>query len=143
MQLAIVTPAFSKHLPLLEISAESIDRFCPGGIKHYIIVSGREYRLFRRFVSSRRHVIIAEDVLPRPVFCLPIQIRGREMWLLDWHRFVRGWVMQQAIKLSAPEITDAEIFLYLDTDVFFIREFALEKVVRNGCVRLWMDPVKG
>jgi hypothetical protein len=143
MELAIITPAFSKHLPLLEISAESVDRYCPEEIKQYVVVSGREYHLFRHLDGTRRRVIIAEDVLPRSVFRLPVLVKGREIWLLDWHRLVRGWIMQQILKLCAPEITDADVFLYLDTDVFFIRAFAMEKVVRNGRVRLWRDPGTG
>jgi Family of unknown function (DUF6492) len=143
MPLAIITPAFSKHLPLLELSAESVDRFCPEEIKHYIIVSGHEYRTFRHFNGIRRQVIIAEDVLPLSAFCLPLLIKGREVWLFDWHRAVRGWIVQQVLKLCAPEITDADVFLYLDTDVFFVGTFALEKVIRNGRVRLWKDPGKG
>jgi hypothetical protein len=67
-------------------------------------------------------------------------IKGREVWLLDWHRLFRGWIMQQIIKICAPEIADADIFLYLDTDIFFIRRFAVESVVLDGRVRLWREP---
>lgn len=143
MELAIITPAFSRHLPLLELSAESIDRFCPPDIEHFVVVSNRDFSLFRHLDGSRRRVIIAEDVVPLSVFRLPVLVRGREVWLVDWHRLVRGWIMQQALKLCAPEISNAAVFLYLDTDVFFIRSFHSESVVRTGRVRLWRDPGKG
>jgi len=130
-------------LPLLEISAESVDRYCPQGIRQYIVVSGREYHLFRHLDSSNRKVIIVEDILTSPVMCLPMLVKGREVWLLDWHRLVRGWIMQQIIKICAPEIADADIFLYLDTDVFFIRRFAVESVVFDDRVRLWREPGQG
>jgi uncharacterized protein DUF6492 len=143
VKLAIITPAFSKHLPLLELSAESVDRHCPTEVHHYVVVSRQEEPLFRRFKSARRSVIAAEDIVPRAAFRLPVLVRRRELWLTDWHRFVRGWIMQQAIKLSAPEITDADVFLFLDTDVFFIRPFAVEKVVHDGRVRLLCNPGMG
>jgi hypothetical protein len=125
------------------MSVESVDRYCPQEIKHFVIVSGQEYRLFRHLDGTRRRVILAEDVVPRPVFRPPVLFRGRELWVLDWHRPLRGWIMQQLLKLCAPEITDADIFLHMDTDVFLIRPFALERVVRGGCVRLWREPGAG
>jgi hypothetical protein len=143
MELAIITPAFSKHLPLLEICAGSVDRYCSQEVKQYVIVGRRDYRLFRHFEGSRRQVICAEEVVPRPVFSLPMLFRGREVWVLDRYRLLRGWIMQQLIKLCAPEITDADIILHLDTDVFFVRPFALERVVRDGSVRLWREPGAG
>jgi hypothetical protein len=143
VKLAIITPAFSKHLPLLELSAEGVDRHCPADIHHYVIVSRQEEHLFRRFRSARRSVVAAEDILPRAAFRLPVLVRRREVWLTDWHRLVRGWIMQQAIKLSAPEITDADAFLFLDTDVFFIRPFTVDKVVHDGRVRLLRNPGMG
>jgi hypothetical protein len=142
-ELAIITPAFSSHLPLLEISAEGVDRYCEQQIKHYIIVSGREYPLFRHLDGTRRRVISVEDVVPLPVFRLPLLVKGREVWVLDWHRPVRGWILQQIIKLCAPEITDADIIVLLDTDVFFVRAFSLESLVRDGRVRLWREPGAG
>jgi len=60
--------------------------------------------------------------------------------MTDWHRIVRGWIVQQAIKMNAPEITDADVFLFLDTDVFFIRPFNQDTVVRNGRVRFLRRP---
>jgi Family of unknown function (DUF6492) len=143
MELALITPAYSRHLPLLELSAESVDRFCPPNFPHYIVVGSRDYPLFRHFDGARRRVIVAEDVVPRPAFCLPWLVKDRQIWVLDRHRPIRGWIMQQLLKLCAPAIADADIFLLLDTDVFFIRPFALERVVRDDRVLLWREPGKG
>lgn len=141
MKLAIITPAFSKHLPLLEMSAESVDRNCSADIHHYVIVSRKEEPLFRHLRGARRSVIAAEDIVPRAAYRLPFLVRQRELWLTDW-RPVRGWIMQQAIKLCAPEVTEADIFLFLDTDVFFIRPFTPDAVTHNGRVRLLTNPGK-
>jgi hypothetical protein len=70
-------------------------------------------------------------------------VRGQQLWLSEWRRFVRGWIMQQAIKISAPDITDADVFLYLDTDVFLIRPFNVGTVVKDGRVRLLVSPGMG
>jgi Family of unknown function (DUF6492) len=136
VKISIITPAYSKHLRLLDLSAESVDRNCPPEMHHYVIVSRQEERIFRHLNGSRRSVIAAEDVIPGNIMRLPVFIRGREVWVADWHRFVRGWIMQQAIKLSAPEITDADVFLFLDTDSFFVRPFTPDRVSRDGRIRL-------
>jgi hypothetical protein len=143
MKLAIITPTFSRDLPLLELSAESVDRHCPADIHHYIVVSQKEERLFRHLRSSRCSVIAAEDVLSHRIRLLPFFVRGQQIWLTDWRRLVRGWIMQQAIKLSAPEITDADVFLFLDTDVFFIRPLTPDRIVQDGRVRLLREPGMG
>jgi len=128
---------------LLELSAESVDRHCSADIHHYIVVSRREERLFRHLKSSRRSVLVTEDVACRPIHLLPMLVRGQQLWFSDRRRFVRGWIMQQAIKISSPEITDADVILFLDTDVFFIRPFSADRVVQDGRVRLLVSPGMG
>jgi hypothetical protein len=140
MRLAIITPTFSRDLPMLELSAESVDRNCPSDIHHYVIVSGREERLFRHLRSTRRSVIAAEDVVSESIHLFPMFVRGQQVWLSEWRRLVRGWIMQQAIKLSAPKITDADVFLFLDADSVFIRPFTPDRVVQDGRVRLLVLP---
>jgi hypothetical protein len=143
VKLAIITPTFSRDLPLLELSVESVDRHCSADIHHYIVVSRQEERLFRHLKGSRRSVLITEEIASRPIRLLPMLVRGQQLWWSEWRRFVRGWIMQQAIKISAPDITDADVFLFLDTDVFFIRPFNVSDVVKDGRVRLLVSPGMG
>jgi hypothetical protein len=143
MKLALITPAFSKHLPLLEISAENVDRNSSSDIQHFVVVCRSEVPLFRRFGSQRRTIVAVEDILPKPAFRLPFLIRGREVWLSERRRLIRGWIMQQAVKLCAPEITSADALLFLDTDVFFIRPFSADSFVKGGRVRLLAKPDGG
>jgi len=77
MKLAIITPAYSRHLPLLDLSAASVDRNCSADIHQYVIVSHQEDRLFRHLRGSQRSVIAAKDVAPRPIFRLPMLVRNR------------------------------------------------------------------
>ncbi len=94
--------------------------------------------------SSRRHIIIAEDILPASLFRLPFFVKGREVWLTPGFRPVRGWIVQQILKLCAVDFTPADVLVFMDTDVFFIRSFEPRCVLTgDGNVRLLQKPGVG
>ncbi len=53
---------------------------------------------------------------------------------------VRGWVMQQLVKLSANRATTAEFLLFADSDLQFLRDFDTRRFYRNGKLRLHRVP---
>jgi hypothetical protein len=48
--------------------------------------------------------------------------------------------MQQIVKLAAPDYSQADLFVYLDADVFLIRPFRQSHFVEKGRVRLLRKP---
>jgi hypothetical protein len=54
---------------------------------------------------------------------------------------IRGWILQQLIKLSAPEVVDADVFVFADSEVAFVRPFTRAHVVdSDGRVRFYRCP---
>jgi hypothetical protein len=50
---------------------------------------------------------------------------------------VRGWIVQQVIKLATSE---DDVVLVADSDVEFVRPFTVETFVRDGVVRFYRKP---
>ena len=68
---------------------------------------------------------------------------GRKWWLNLRGLPVRGWILQQIIKLSVAEAIDADVYIFADSDVSFLRPFDVTQVMRpDGRVRLFRAPRK-
>jgi hypothetical protein len=53
---------------------------------------------------------------------------------------VRGWILQQVIKLAAVAASGDDAVLVVDSDVEFVRPFTAEMFVRDGRVRFFRKP---
>jgi hypothetical protein len=53
---------------------------------------------------------------------------------------VRGWILQQIIKLAAVAASQDDVVVLADSDVEFIRPFNANTFVRDGVVRLYRKP---
>ena len=53
---------------------------------------------------------------------------------------VRGWILQQVIKLAAVAACEEDVVLLVDSDIEFLRPFTAETFVRNGVVRFYRKP---
>ena len=135
----LITPAYIRDAPLLDLACAQLDRFCPG-VEHIIVASRQTARMFRHLESGTRKIIRIEDVIRPFTWRAPVNYRKRELYFYKGVRPVDGWVMQQLIKLAAPDFTDADLLLNLDSDVFFIRPFAPGDFVDEGRVRLLRKP---
>ena len=99
--------------------------------------------------GPRRQIIAKEDVLPRGYTKLPlpykIDLRPvfykllREMW---WGPtgLVRGWIVQQILKLAAPALSDADLFIFADSDNVLIRPLTVDNFLIDGQPRLYHAP---
>ena len=117
---ALLTPSFAPDFERCELLVESCDRYLAPGVQHYIIVDRRDEQLFRRLRSGRTHVIVKQEVLPRWLHQVPM----RPKW---WWRTnglpVRGWMIQQIVKLSADRFSPEDAYVFADSDTFFLRPF--------------------
>ena len=77
-----------------------------------------------------------EDVVGPFTWRARVNYRKRELYFTKGFRPVDGWVMQQLVKLAAPDFTGAELLLNLDSDVFFVRPFREQDFGDEGRVRL-------
>jgi len=116
----------------------SMDELIHPGYPHIIIVPARDKKLFRQLESGSRTVILAQEILPARFWHLPLLSK----WWLDngmWP--VRGWMMQQVIKLCADVVTSCENIIFVDSDIEFIRPLQHDRFFSKGVLRLHRKPM--
>jgi hypothetical protein len=161
-KLAIVTPTYRPDFEYFRDLHESVLRHAPDDVVHHAIVPAGDVALFAGLSSPRLEVHKTSDFLPRwfvsagaiaaLLRCLPnssssflsrihslarseLFVSARRPWLP-----VRGWVLQQIIKLSAVGVMEADVVLLADSDVVFIRPLDVSDFLRGGAVRFYRLP---
>jgi Family of unknown function (DUF6492) len=108
-----------------------------------IVVDRGDIPLFRKLQSNRTTVVAKEEVLPvwvRRIDTLRIGLRSN-VWVQAQGRPVRGWLLQQLVKLAVAEWLSADVLVHADSDVVLLRPFAVSSVVdSSGRVRLYARP---
>ena len=150
MRAAIITPTYRNDLAIVRGLCASVDAFVGADVHHYLVVPRGQYRLFADLISARRTVMVIEDVLPHGFFKLPLPARLpftdrclREWWVVPGKRRVSGWIIQQIVKLSADRICDADIFVFIDSDVRLLRPLDAALFRHGDAVRFVHKPGLG
>lgn len=136
-KLELITCSYLPDVARCERLCKSIDQHVDPSIGHTLIVPARDYEIFAPLANSRRRVVTSQDVVPGRFWQLPVSERW---WLGSDGWPVRGWVMQQLVKLSANRATDADLLMFADSDLQFVRPFGIEQVYRNSELRLHRIP---
>jgi len=140
MKLAIVTKSYGPDLERCRLLCNSIDRFIPEAVNHYLVIDRRDLSLFEPLATSRRKIIVTEEILPKWLFQIPLSKR----WWFSFNSLpVRGWIIQQLVKISVSEYIDSDVYLFVDSDIFFIRPLPLWLFQKNDQVRLFRVPNSG
>lgn len=135
--LHIITSSYGPDLERCRRLCQSVDQFVPRRIPHTLIVPERDMEAFAELGDDRRTVLSAESVLPSGFRQLP----GLPRWWVDDQGWpIRGWIIQQLVKMSADRVTASENLMFADSDVQFIRPFDESDVMRNGRLRLHRIP---
>jgi hypothetical protein len=147
--IAIVTPTYAPDYAVCVDLHRSMLRFADDSVVHYLIVPPKDVELFKSLRGPRCIVLAADEFLPK-----------RMIWVAPWVNHVvrlawgnrpsanlvalnpvrpfppvRGWIMQQILKLAAAIRLDADILLLVDSDVQFVRPISSDTLVRNGRLR--------
>ncbi|MFK5892171.1 MAG: DUF6492 family protein [Pseudomonadota bacterium] len=139
MNISIITPSYKPDYQRCKLLCKSIDLFVSNYKKHIIIVDRSDYALFKTLENNKTEIICKEDILPSWLIKIPFTTK----WWLNLKGLpVRGWILQQIVKLSVHEFVDADIYLFADSDVSFIRPFDLNNVINNNLIRLCSMPRK-
>jgi len=145
---SLVTVSFRGDWSLAKELCQSIDRFVDVGMEHVIIVPSSDARLFAPFGTQRRRVATVEDVLPSSFRRVmrsfriefgPFSRRFREMWLTP-AGLIRGWIMQQIVKLSSDVVTTGDIIVFADSDLYFVAPLTMDHLARGNLARLYWRP---
>ncbi len=144
---AIATPSYAGDIERCRLLCASIDRFVSGHAMHYILVEDGDVALFRPLEGPRRTVLPESALLPswlkaRPD---PFSLGKRRVWtslgaLARGVPPLRGWHAQQLRKFALPLASREDVLLFADSDMLFLRPFALDSLTTDGAVRLYAKP---
>jgi hypothetical protein len=133
--MTVVTKSYAPDFELCSDLQRSVREFTPETVSHHIIVPRSDLALFRRLAGPRTYIRCDLDFLPRSFVPLPF---GN--FALNLGRPlppVRGWILQQVVKLAAVASSQDEVVLVADSDVEFVRPFTAESFLENGVVRFY------
>ncbi len=153
MTFAVVTPSHRNDWPLFISLHESVLLHTPEPVTHYVIVPGADVQLFSQVAGPRCVVIPEESLYPRHYRPLP----GANQLLHSLPRVpsaarlaainlgrpfhpIRGWVMQQLLKMEACRQIDADVLLLLDSDVLLVRNVTATTLTQEGRTRFYRLP---
>ncbi len=135
--LAIITPSFRRDFERCRLTVQSVNRFVPPDVHHYLVIDRRDVAMFRPLSGPRTTIIVAEDLLPWWIVRLP---RVRKLWMSFRTLPVRSWIVQQLMKLSVASQIDAQVYCFVDSDVVFVRPMGPEAMMEGERVRLFRRP---
>ncbi len=104
----------------------TVDRYLPESMGHLIIVPRRDFAAFRELEGGRRRVVTVEETLPRRYHQLP---SIQKWWIGPTGRPVRGWICQQLTKIAVNRVSDAQVWVFCDSDVRFIRPLDVGRLI--------------
>jgi len=139
---AFVTISYGPDRDRCALLRRSLDDFAPA-VEHWIVVDRADLPLFQSLQRSAATVLTTEDVLPLPLRRVDLRRVGfrSNMWIQARGKPVRGWLVQQLIKLAITEELKADVLVYADSDVVLLRPFRASSVVdEHGRVRLYARP---
>lgn len=138
MRMAVITKSYAPDFELCMDLHRSVLDCTPDSVHHHIIVPRQDLKQFSRLANSRTIIRCDADFLPPSFIALPF---GNSTVNLG-RPFppVRGWILQQVIKLAAVAASEDDVALVVDSDVEFVRSFSAETFVRDGIVRFYRKP---
>ena len=102
-------------------------------VPHYLIVDRCDRSAFTHLERGKRKLIESETLLGSWIFRAP----GRKgFWLSLKALPVRGWIVQQILKIAAIEVIPERTLIFCDSDVAFLRPFSRDDLLISGKVGL-------
>lgn len=153
MAFAVVTPSYAVDAELFADLHRSVLDFTPEGTVHHVVVPQSDVALFADHAGPRCRVWCEREVLPphfrqtprldalvRRVGHLP---RSARVAAINTRRPlppIRGWILQQVLKLRLAATTGAEVVLLMDSDVELVRPVEEGMFRRDGTTLLYRRP---
>jgi hypothetical protein len=133
--MVVVTPSYAPDLELFEDLHRSVLRWFPADARHVVVVDDSDRGLFGRFAGPQCEVLGVSDVLPGSIRSLPFT----KYWI-NMRRPVpplRGWIVQQLVKLAVARESAERIIVLADSDLVFVRPVTAATFAPDGRVRLY------
>jgi hypothetical protein len=129
--LAVLTPSYRGDAGLFADLHESVLANTAPSVIHHVVVPPSDASLFRLYEGTRCRVWTHRDLLPRRCVSVPrasgLTINLRRPWLP-----VRGWVVQQIMKIAATAAIDARAVLIMDSDSVLLRTLTVDRLMHDG-----------
>lgn len=137
---AFITPSYAPDFQRCKLLCWSIKQFVSFPVEHYIVVDKKDLNLFQQLADSNTSILTKEEVLPS--WIKRISFFGKKnIWLNlkgyksgEW--LLRGWLIQQMVKLAAAQYVEQEVLIFVDSDVAFIDFFDVHALINKDKVRL-------
>ncbi|NJP95149.1 hypothetical protein HCN51_37920 [Nonomuraea sp. FMUSA5-5] len=134
-KLAVITPSYAQDVDLFADLHRSVLEFTSDDTIHHVFVPPGDRGAFARFEGPRCHVWVRSELLPRRYLRMPgtdLYVNYRRPWPP-----LRGWVMQQTVKIASAGLIDAEAMLIVDSDAVLVRPTGVESFSRDGRLCLY------
>jgi hypothetical protein len=137
---AFITPSYAPDFQRCKLLCWSIKQFVSFPVEHYIVVDKKDLNLFQQLADSNTSILTKEEILPS--WIKRISFFGKKnIWLNlkgyksgEW--LLRGWLIQQMVKLAAAQYVEQEVLIFVDSDVAFIDFFDVHTLINKDKVRL-------
>jgi hypothetical protein len=135
--IAIVTPSYAYDFERCRFLVESVLRFLPPSVKHYLFVDRTDLAMFACLQSDRTIVAAVEDIIPGTFR----HVVGTNTWVsLAEPDPIGGWLMQQIVKLACAKTLAEPVLIMCDSDVALVRDVEPAIFSRPGKTRLYRQP---
>ena len=133
--LAIITPSYEADFQLCLDLHRSVLDLAPPSVTHYIIVPDGDRALFSPMAGDRCKVLTISELLPKRFVSMP----RVNAWVNLRKPFppIRGWIMQQIVKLASANSVEAQTLLLADSDLEFVRPFSSDTFQESGTLMLY------
>ncbi|MEK0154453.1 DUF6492 family protein [Arthrobacter oryzae] len=151
--IAVLTPSYRPDFEGFARLHRSVLEFTDDSVVHHVIVPRADREMFRTLKSSRLKIWIVDDLLPagfvatdawaahvRRVAFLPDRAAFSAVNLRRPWPPVRGWIMQQLMKLAVSTRLDADAAVIIDSDVVILRRMTADLFIRDDIVRFYSKP---
>ena len=140
LKCCIITPSYKPDFARCRLLTESIDKFAPSDIHHYIVVDQKDFKLFQQ-LSNHNHnrtLITVESVLPWWIQKIPLIKNG---WFSLKTLPIRNWLIQQIVKLEIANHIREDVLIFVDSDVAFVRPFDYRHFIKGEKVKLFKENI--
>jgi hypothetical protein len=136
---AVVTPTFSGDFDRCALLVDSLKRI-GGDHHHYLLVDRKDVALFRALEGDRTTIIESESIIDGWLRRAP----GKKGYWISFRALpVRGWIIQQILKMSVTRALPHDAFVICDSDVAFVRPFSIADFDSPQGLELLDTPFEG
>jgi len=117
--LAVLTPSYAPDLELCRDLNRSVLEHTAEDVVHHVVVPRRDRAAFSLLGGPRTRIWTVDELIPSHMLAVPranLWLNARRPWPP-----VRGWVMQQVVKLEMAARLEADVLLLADSDVVLVR----------------------